>query len=108
MVSRNSSPTGFFWNCLGAALFVASIGVAISVARTETLSLELARYKLKTGSAIDRVQKVSENLKDTAETLPISRRDKQKIQQELEESTKVIDRAEAAIDRDIKKIVDAE
>ena len=102
MVNRNS-PTSFFWNCLGAALFVSSIGVAISVARTETLSLELARYKLQTGSAIERVQKVSESLEETTKTLPIPQRQKQEIQQQLDKSKEVIDRAEATLERNVSK-----
>ena len=100
---RQQTPTAFFWNCLGSALVVASFGVAISVARTETLSLELARYKLKTGSAIERVQKVSNTLEETTKTLPIAKKQKQEIQQKLDESNAQIKEVEAEIEQDIKQ-----
>lgn len=96
---RHSTPTGYFWNCLGSALFVAAIGVSISVARTEALSLELARYKLKTGSAIERVQKVSNTLEETAKILPIAPHQKQAIQQQLDKSNAQIEQAEQEIER---------
>lgn len=96
---RHSTPTGYFWNCLGSALFVAAIGVSISVARTEALSLELARYKLKTGLAIDRVQKVSNTLEETTKTLPIAPHQKQAIQEQLDNSNAQIEQAEQEIER---------
>lgn len=103
MVNKNA-PTAYFWNCLGSALFVGSIGVAISVARTETLSLELARYKLKTGSALDTVQQVSDTLEATTKQLPIAAKEKRKIQRQLDESNAVIDRAEAEIERGVTQL----
>lgn len=87
MINRNASPTAYFWNCLGSALFVASIGVSISVARTETMSLELARYKLKTGAALTKVQQATEST-------PIPERTKRTID-------RAIDEAETEIEKEV-------
>ena len=92
MVNRNVSPTAYFWNCLGSALFVGSIGVAISVARTEALELEVARYKLKTGAALSKVQKATE-------TAPIAEKTKQEID-------RVIDEAEQEVEQKVQVLSD--
>ena len=86
MVNRNVSPTAYFWNCLGSALFVGSIGVAISVARTEALELELARYKLKTGAALSKVQKATE-------TVPLAEQTKQQIDRAIDEAEEEVETA---------------
>lgn len=99
MVNRNA-PTSYFWNCLGSSLFVTAIGVAISVARTEALSLEVARYKLKTGTAITEIIQVANELEQTANTLPIAPRQKQKIIQQLDRGQATIERANSEIERD--------
>ena len=90
MVNRNASPTNYFWNCLGSALFVASIGLSISVARTETLELEIARYKLKTGVALTKVQQ-------NIESISIKETTKQEID-------RVIDEAELEVEKEIKEL----
>ena len=99
MVIRNASPTNYFWNCLGSALFVASIGLSISVARTETLQLELARYKLKTGSALTKVKKASEQLEQRTESLPIGIHEKQEIKQKIRDADRVLVEAENQIEQ---------
>ena len=99
MVNRNAPPTNYFWNCLGSALFVASIGLSISVARTETLELELARYKLKTGSALNKVQQVSEELEQASESLPIGIHEKQEIKQKIRDADRVLVEAENQIEQ---------
>ena len=91
MVNRYGNiPTAYFWNCLGTALFVISVGVAISVARTEALNLEVARYKLQTGVAIDKVRQASDTLATEAKKLPPKQ--KQQVKAKIAESNKVLER----------------
>lgn len=103
MVNR-STPTSFFWNCLGCCLVLASLGVSISVARTEALELEVARYKLKTGSALNKVQKASDKLEETALTLPIDNGTKQAIQKKIEQADRAIIEAENEIEQKVLKL----
>ena len=101
---RQSTPTGFFWNCLGCSLVLASLGIAISVARTEALELEVARYKLKTGSALNKVQKASEELEESAKSLPIDNGTKQDIQKKIEQADRALDEAENEIEQKVLKL----
>lgn len=98
---RHASPTGFFWNCLGCALVVGSLGVAISVAKTETLQLELARYKLKTGTALNKVQKASQQLSESTESLPIDRATKNELKQNIKNADRALIEAENQIEQEI-------
>lgn len=52
MARLNSAPTPMFWNCVGFAIAVLSIGASWSISRAKILELEMAEYKLKTGSAV--------------------------------------------------------
>ena len=99
---RHETPTGFFWNCLGSALFVSSIGIAISVARTETLQLEVARYKLKTGTALNKVQQASEKLEESTEALPIDSQSKQEIRQKIRDADRALIEAENQIQQEVE------
>ncbi len=65
MVNRHYAPTSFFWNCVGCSVVMSSIGIAVTVARTETLQLDLARYKLRTGTALVKVQEASKELESS-------------------------------------------
>ena len=52
MINRNGSghPTTLFWNCIGIAIAVISVGMSWSVAQTSAFELELAQYKLRTSA----------------------------------------------------------
>lgn len=90
MVNRNAAPTPCFWNFAGLALFIFALGLSISMARTEALELEIARYKLKTGVALTKVQKATESV-------PIATQAKQEID-------RVIDEAEQEVDEKVSKL----
>ena len=79
-----------------------SIGVAISVARTETLQLELARYKLKTGTALNKVQEASKELETSTKALPIDRGSKRNIEQKIRDADRALVEAENELERELE------
>jgi hypothetical protein len=99
MVRVNNSPTGCFWNCVGMAIAVLSVGLSCSLARAKTFELELAQYKLKTGSAILEVQKVSNTLEESADLLPLATAKRQEIKQQLNQTNAALDQASSEIEQ---------
>jgi hypothetical protein len=72
MVNRTNTPTVMFWNCLGIAITIFSLGASWSISQAKIYELQAAQYKLQVGSAISKVQKVSDELEKSAERLPIT------------------------------------
>lgn len=95
MINRNGNgqPTTLFWNCVGIAIAFLSVGMSWSVAQTSAFELELAQYKLRTGTALYQVQKASDTLKTTTKELPIKPQKKQQIVKQLDRSNQVIEQA---------------
>lgn len=95
MINRNlgSQPTTLFWNCVGLAIVVMAVGMSWSITRTSAFELELAQYKLRTGTALTKVQKVSDTLETTANQLPIGAKKKEQIIEQLDQTNKVLEQA---------------
>jgi hypothetical protein len=107
MVNRNiNQPTAIFWNCVGISLVVLSVGMSWAITRTKVFELELAQYKLRTGNALTKVQKVSDTLEQSAKTLPIGSKKKQEIQKQLAESSAVIDEASSEVYDEVKELIE--
>lgn len=92
-----TAPTETFWNCTGIAIAVLSIGMSWSIIRAKGFDLEFAEYRLRNGHAINQVQQVSETLKQNTKRLPISKRQKQRLLNELNESNVILNQAEDEI-----------
>lgn len=99
MVRVNNSPTGCFWNCVGVAIAVLSFGLSYSLARAKTFELELAQYKLKTGSAILEVQKASDTLERSVDRLPLTTAKRSEIKQQLDQTSAALDQASTEIEQ---------
>lgn len=107
MVNRNYfQPTSIFWNCVGVSLVVLSVGMSWAITRTKVFELELAQYKLRTGNALSEIQQVSNTLEQSAKTLPLAQPQKQEIQQQLAESSAVIDEAIGTVTDDVEQLVE--
>lgn len=108
MINRNGSgqPTTLFWNCVGIAIAVLSVGMSWSIIQNKIFELEIAQYKLKTVSAIANVQKASNTLEQAANALPPKQ--KKKIKQLTSESTSVLEKAETTIEQEVKQLVPIE
>lgn len=83
---RRTTPTDVFWNFIGLAIFILSIGVAWSLIRASTYKLETANHKLEVNSAANRVKEVSDKINREVEALPIPSPVKAQFQQELEQA----------------------
>lgn len=79
-----NAPTPCFWNFAGFALFIFSCGLAVSMARTEALELELARYKLKTAYSLTKVQQATDSV-------PIAEKTKRNIDRVIDEADRVVE-----------------
>jgi hypothetical protein len=99
MVRVNNSPTACFWNCVGCAIAVLSFGLSYSLSQAKTFEMELAQYKLKTGSAILEVQKVSDTLERSVDRLPMQSTKRQEIKQQLDRSSAALDQASTEIEQ---------
>ncbi|MCC0179864.1 hypothetical protein I4641_23280 [Waterburya agarophytonicola K14] len=108
MVRLNSSPTPCFWNCIGIAIAIFSVGACWSMIRANGVEIEAAHYKLKTTNALTKVQKVSDELKEDVELLPIASPKRQALQQELLESDEILGQAQQQIDSTTKQLIDTE
>lgn len=107
MVTRNpGAPTSMFWNFVGFAIATLSVGMSWSIIQTKVFELEVAQYKLKTGSAIHKVQKVSNTLEQAATTLPLPSKQKKRIKQLTNESTAVIENAQTVIEQEVKQLIE--
>ena len=93
MVRANNSPTGTFWNCVGMALVIMSLGISWNLSKTKQFEIELASYKLKTGSAIADVQQVSDTLERSVENLPIANPKRQEFKRQLDQSNAMLEAA---------------
>ncbi|MBW4535185.1 MAG: hypothetical protein KME09_14720 [Pleurocapsa minor HA4230-MV1] len=93
MVRVNSSPTGTFWNCVGIALVIMSLGMSWNLSKTKEFELELASYKLKTGNAIADVQKVSDTLERSVDLLPLNNPKRQEFKRQLDQSEQKLEAA---------------
>lgn len=107
MVNRNiNQPTAIFWNCVGISLVVLSVGMSWAITRTKVFELELAQYKLRTGNALTKVQKVSDTLATSAKTLPIAPKKKQEIQKQLDSASAVIEQASSEVNSEVELLVE--
>lgn len=86
MVRVNNSPTATFWNCVGMALVIMSLGMSWNLSKTKQFEIELASYKLKTGSAIADVQQVSDTLERSVDLLPLNNPKRQEFKRQLDRS----------------------
>jgi hypothetical protein len=93
MVRVNNSPTGTFWNCVGMALVIMSLGMSWNLSKTKQFEIELASYKLKTGDAIADVQKVSDTLERSVDLLPLNNPKRQEFKRQLDRSQQELDAA---------------
>lgn len=101
MVNRSSTPTVMFWNCLGIAIAIFSLGASWSISQAKIYELEAAQYKLQVGSALERVQKVSDDLEKSAERLPIAKKTKADFEQQINENNAVIEQARDEINQTV-------
>lgn len=106
MVRRSIYPTPLFWNFLGFAIAVLSVGASWSISQAKVYQLELAEYKLAVGGALNKVQKVSNTLEQSAERLPIANGARAEIKQQIEESNAVIEQAVAEVEQEIEELTD--
>jgi hypothetical protein len=81
---------------------MSSIGIAVTVARTETLQLDLARYKLRTGTALVKVQEASKELESSTQALPIDRGSKQQIKQKIRDADRALVEAENELEKELE------
>lgn len=88
---NNSAPTSTFWNCVGMALVIMSVGMSWNLSKTKEFELELASYKLKTGNAIAEVQKASNALEKSVEQLPAVNQEVKQIKEQLNSTNAVLD-----------------
>ena len=87
MVKRyNSPPTNLFWTFTGLAIFILSVGVSWSLIRASTYKVETDNHKLEVNSAVNKVKKVSGEITEKVESLPISNSEKQQLKQDLEKA----------------------
>lgn len=93
MVRVNNSPTGTFWNCVGMALVIMSLGMSWNLSKTKQFEIELASYKLKTGDAIADVQKVSDTLERSVDLLPLNNPKRQEFKRQLDQSEQKLEAA---------------
>jgi hypothetical protein len=107
MINRNvvGQPTTLFWNCVGLAIVVMAFGMSWSITQTSAFELELAQYKLRTGTALTKVQKVSDTLETTANQLPITAQKKEQIIEQLDQSNEVIEQATSEVEN-LKKLIE--
>jgi hypothetical protein len=100
MINRNvvGQPTTLFWNCVGLAIVVMAFGMSWSITQTKAFELELAQYKLKTGTALTKVQKVSDTLETTTNQLPITAQKKEQIIDQLDQTNEVIEQATSEVE----------
>ncbi len=110
MVIRKAglNPTAMFWNCLGLAIAIMSIGTSWSISRAKVYQLQLAQYKLAVGDALSEVKHVSDQLEQKTQSLPLPVAQKRKIQRQLQETNAVIESAETAIDQEVKELTQPE
>jgi hypothetical protein len=106
MVNRSNSPTEMFWNCVGISLVVISFGMSWTITRTKVFELELSQYKLRTGDALTKVQKVSDQIERSAKTLPIELGKKQALEKQLAESNAVIEEATDEVESEVKLLIE--
>lgn len=85
MFSKNS-PTVMFWNFVGLAIAILSVGVSWSLLQASSYKLEAANQKLEVNTAVKKVQKVSDTLEESVESLPIAEPKKQQLKQQLEQA----------------------
>jgi hypothetical protein len=101
MVNRTNTPTVMFWNCLGIAIAIFSLGASWSISQAKIYELQAAQYKLQVGNAISKVQKVSDELEKSAERLPITPKNKADFQQQINENNAVIEQAKDEINQTV-------
>ncbi len=106
MARLNYYPTPCFWNCLGIAIAILSIGTSWNISRTKVFEMELAEYKLKTGSALSKVQKANDLTAENIETLPPTSPQRIEAEQDLQTSNKLLKEAEAQIQQETRELIE--
>jgi|GEM_PF-2869552 len=103
---RLNTPTSGFWNCTGLAIAILSTGVSWSLIRGNAVEMELAQYKLKTGSALYKVQKASDALEQSANSLHFADPQRKEIISEIEQSQEFLESAEAEIEQETEQLLE--
>jgi hypothetical protein len=103
---RNQGASQWFWNQLGFAIAVLSLGCSWSISRAKVYELELADFKLGVGDALLDVQKVSNSLEKSAERLPIPKNQKRKILNSIAESNVVLDQVQGEIEGEVNELTE--
>lgn len=108
MARITNTPTPCFWNFVGASIFIGTLAVGYTIIRGNVVEMELAQYKLKTGSALNRVRRVVSNLEVETQTIPIAKTKKRAIADELSESNLILEQAQQEIEQETSKFVNSE
>ena len=90
------SPTPWFWNFVGGAAVIMSVGFSYSIIRGSNFKVEAANHKLEINSAIERVkQEVSVTLESSAER--VSKKEQKKINNQLKQVDQSLSQVQSAI-----------
>lgn len=108
MVRRSFVPTATAWNFSSFGLMIFLCCSGVSVARTKQYQLEIAEYKLAVGSALSDVKQASDTLERSADTLPIAREQKRKIEKLTSKTDAVLQRVQNDIEIETEKLIDLE
>jgi uncharacterized coiled-coil DUF342 family protein len=73
------------------ALVIMSLGMSWNLSKTKQFEIELASYKLKTGSAIADVQKAVNATEKSVEQLPVVNKEVKQIKEQLNSTNAVLD-----------------
>lgn len=101
---RKMQPTNWFWNWLGIGLCAFLCGSGWSISRAKYYRIQLAQYKLAVGSALSKVEKVSDTLERSAQTSAIAPQEKRKIRELTQHSEAVIEQVESEIEAETSKL----
>lgn len=105
MARLNHLPTPCFWNFIGLSCVIVSIGTSWTLIRGNAVEMELAQYKLRTGTALSKVQKANELAQENIEILPIASPQRQEAEQDLLKSNELLEQAQSQIDESEKQII---
>ncbi|MEM6613288.1 MAG: hypothetical protein AAF652_13730 [Cyanobacteria bacterium P01_C01_bin.72] len=108
MVKKSMIASEWFWNQLGFAIAVFSVGTSWSISRAKVYQIELAEYKLQVGTVLHEVKKVSDTLEQVSQSAAIAPLEKRKIQAATQKSDRLLEAVEKDIEEQTEKLIKSE
>lgn len=106
MKRYRSTPTPWFWNCLGIALVVISIGIAWSFIQSVGYKVGTANHYLEVNRKLEEAKRVNSDIANDVKRSPIDTPTKLRTLRKLKKSQDLLEETSTEINQNQQELLD--